>query len=117
LQSLKEADAARLLEALGGGLGVTDAERVSVAKQLFEKARVFEQAEKLIDRHRERAVEIAMAIEPEPLRRLFHYLVDTVLSEADVNKPHSHAPTIVTHSIAMKPPIALSGIPSEPAHS
>jgi len=117
LQSLQEADATRLLAALSGEASITDAERIFVAKQLFEKARVFEQAEKLIDRHRERAVEIAMAIEPEPLRRLFHYLVDTVLSEADVNKPHSHEPAIVTHSIAMKPPVALSGVPSEPAHS
>ena len=116
LQSLPPADSERLLVAMGNSSGLTDSTRIAVARELFTKARVFEQAEKLIDKHRERAVEIALAIEPEPLKRLFHYLIDTVLSEADVH-PHSHAPAIVTHSIAMKPPAALAGVAPETAHT
>ena len=87
------------------------------ALPIFAKARVFEQAEKLIDRHRERAVEIALAIEPEPLKRLFHYLIDTVLSEADIKGEHSHEPIVVTHSIAMKAPATLVSATAEAAHS
>jgi hypothetical protein len=75
---------------------------------LFEKARVFEQAERLIEKHRERAIEIADAIEPESLRRLFYYLVDTVLSDVDIKKPQSQESPIVTHSITMKPPASLT---------
>jgi geranylgeranyl diphosphate synthase, type II len=116
LQTLAPIESERLLNALGNESGQTDSARIAVARELFTKARVFEQAEKLIDKHRERAVEIAMAIEPEPLKRLFLYLIDTVLSEADVHA-QSHAPAVVTHSIAMKPPAALAGVTPETAHS
>jgi hypothetical protein len=102
---------------MGNKSGLSDSARVAGARELFSKARVFEQAEKLIDRHRERAVEIAMTIEPEPLKRLFHYLVDTVLSEADIKGMQKAEPVIVTHSIAMKPPAALLGVSTETAHS
>ncbi len=117
LQSLSAEDADRLLAVMGNDSGLTDSARVAVSRELYTKARVFEQAEKLIDRHRERAVEIALAIEPEPLKRLFHYLVDTVLSEADVKGGKAPEPVVVTHSIAMKPPAALLGVPAEAAHS
>ena len=117
LQSLTPEDANRLLTVMTMESGLTDSARVAIARELFTKARVFEQAEKLIDRHRERAVEIAMAIEPEPLKRLFHYLIDTVLSEADLKGMHSHEPVVVTHSIAMKTPAALVGASAEAAHS
>jgi geranylgeranyl diphosphate synthase type II len=108
LQTLPPTDAERLLAALSDSSSMSDVERIAVARELFQKARVFEQAEKLIDRHRERATEIATAIEPEPLKRLFHYLIDTVLSEADIQPSHEHPPAVVTHSITMKPPSALS---------
>ncbi len=117
LQSLSTEDANRLLHVMGNESGLADSERISVSLELFTKARVFEQAEKLIDRHRERAVEIAMAIEPEPLKRLFHYLIDTVLSEADIKGSHAHEPVVVIHSIAMKTPAALAGVAVEAAHS
>ena len=117
LQSLTPEDANRLLTVMTMESGLTDSTRVEVARELFTKARVFEQAEKLIDRHRERAVEIAMAIEPEPLKRLFHYMIDTVLSEADIKGMHSHEPVVVTHSIAMKTPAALVRASAEAAHS
>jgi hypothetical protein len=81
----------------------TNARRIEMARFLFEKARVFEQAEKLIDRHRERASEIAEKIQPEPLRRLFCYLIDTVLNESDIRKPHEHPTAIITYDIATKP--------------
>jgi len=117
LQALSEEDSARLLTLMGTESGLSDTARVALAKDLFTKARVFEQAEKLIDRHRERAVEVAMGIEPEPLKRLFYYLIDTVLSEADIKGTVTPEPVVVTHSISMKPPAALLSVAAETAHS
>ena len=117
LQALSEEDSARLLTLMGTESGLSDTARVALARNLFTKARVFEQAEKLIDRHRERAVEVAMGIEPEPLKRLFHYLIDTVLSEADIKGTSAPEPIVVTHSISIKPPAALLSAAAETAHS
>ena len=117
LQSLSLEDSNRLLSAMSNDSGAIDSRRIAISRELFTKARVFEQAEKLIDRHRDRAVEIAMAIEPEPLKRLFHYLIDTVLSEADIKGTVLNEPVVVTHNIAMKPPVELVLAATEAAHS
>ncbi len=117
LQSLSQVDSDRLLLVMSNDSGLADHARIAVSRELFTKSRVFEQAEKLIDRHRERAVEIAMAIEPEPLKRLFHYLIDTVLSEAEIKGTHSHEPVVVTHSITMKPPVEMVVATNEVSHS
>jgi len=117
LQSLSSDDSNKLLSAMGSESGLSDSARIAVSRDLFTKARVFEQAEKLIDRHRERAVEIAMTIEPEPLKRLFHYLIDTVLSEADIKGTQQQEPVIITHSITMKSPASLIGAATEAARS
>jgi geranylgeranyl pyrophosphate synthase len=53
--------------------------RVARVKQLYQEAGVFEKAHKLIDKHQQRAEEIADKLEPEALRRLLYYLIDTVL--------------------------------------
>jgi geranylgeranyl pyrophosphate synthase len=108
LQSLPAQDADQLLKVMGDQSGLSDTERIDVARGLFAKARVFEQAEKLIDKHRERASEIATKIQPEPLQRLFYYLIDTVLSEAEINRAENHPPAVVTYGISAKPPASLS---------
>src|SRR5262249_1630548 len=48
-------------------------------RSLYEKAGVFEKAERLVEKYRQRAEAVADAIQPDDLRRLFYYLVDTVL--------------------------------------
>ena len=53
--------------------------RVNRVRQLYHEAAVFEKAHRLVDKHQQRAAAIAQEIEPGPLRRLFHYLVDVVL--------------------------------------
>jgi hypothetical protein len=70
----------------------------------MEKGRVFEQAEKLIEKHRERSLEVAQSIEPESLRRLMLYLIDTVLDQSGIHpEMHLHAPAIQTFQIGMAP--------------
>jgi len=49
------------------------------ARQLYQAAGVFEKALLLVDKYQERAERIADEMDPESLRRLLYYLVDTVL--------------------------------------
>jgi geranylgeranyl pyrophosphate synthase len=56
-----------------------DDERIARVRELYEIANVFEQASRLVDKHQAKAEEIADEIQPEGLRRLFYYLIDTVL--------------------------------------
>ena len=44
---------------------------------------VFEKACRLVDKHQQRAEAVAGEIEPAELRRLFQYLIDTVLERPD----------------------------------
>ena len=43
---------------------------------------MFEKASRLIEKHQERAEKIADEIEPEELRALLYYLIDSVLDHA-----------------------------------
>lgn len=52
-------------------------------RQLYTEAGVFDKASRLVEKYRERAEEVADKIEPEELRRLFYYLIDTVLEKAE----------------------------------
>lgn len=53
--------------------------RILRVRQLYIEAGVFEKAVKLVEKHQQRAEAIADGLEPEELRRLLYYLVDSVL--------------------------------------
>ena len=53
--------------------------RLRRVRQLYNEVNVFEKAHRLVDKHQQRAEAIADEIEPEQLRRLLYYLIDTVL--------------------------------------
>jgi geranylgeranyl pyrophosphate synthase len=59
--------------------GSTSEYQLQRALQLYQQADVFEKANRLVDKHQDRAEAIADAIEPEDLRRLLYFLIDTVL--------------------------------------
>ena len=61
------------------------------ARQLYETAGAFEKAHRLVDKYQERAEAVADEVEPEELRRLLYYLVDTVLE-----RPAPPATPVVT---------------------
>ncbi|MCH2182864.1 MAG: polyprenyl synthetase family protein [Mariniblastus sp.] len=61
--------------------------RLQRARQLYLEASVFETAHRLIDKHQQRAEQVADGIEPDELRRLMYYLVDTVLDRVVDVKP------------------------------
>lgn len=56
--------------------------RIAQVEQLYREANVFESAHLLVDKYQQRAEKIADEIEPESLRRLLYYLVDTVLEHS-----------------------------------
>ena len=66
---------------------LTPVQRIQRARHLYLEAGVFEKAHKLIDKHQQKAEEIADQIQPEELRRLMYYLVDTVLDRTAEVKP------------------------------
>ena len=105
LQTLAPEDQQKLLDALSNARQESDSLRITIARELFEKSRVFEQAERLIEKHRERALQAANGIEPEALRRLMLYLVDTVLDQSGLQaEPAVIAPAPVqTYQIDMAP--------------
>src|SRR6185295_12974201 len=57
--------------------------RILRARQLYLEAGVFEKAHRLVDKHQERAEAVADKVEPEELRRLMYYLIDTVLERGN----------------------------------
>ena len=87
LEGLKEADRNELVSLLADDCEKSAEARVSRARHLFFEAGVFEKAYRLVDKHQQKAEEIADLIEPDELRRLFYYLVDTVLDRTTEVKP------------------------------
>ncbi len=78
LQNLPLEAQQELIGLVDGSGDATDF-RLRRVRQLFEQADVFELAHRLVDKHQQRAEAIADEVQPEELRRLFYYLVDTVL--------------------------------------
>jgi geranylgeranyl diphosphate synthase, type II len=64
-----------------------DEGRLRRVRALYNQAGVFEKATRLIEKHRERAEKIADDIEPEPLRALLYYLIDSVLDHREERAP------------------------------
>jgi geranylgeranyl pyrophosphate synthase len=71
-------------------------ERIGRVAQLYQQTNVFEKANRLVDKHQERAESIADAIPSDELRRLFYYLIDTVLERPAEHTPEPVAPAIVS---------------------
>lgn len=66
-------------------------QRVARVQQFYQQADVFEKANRLVDKYQERAERTADEVEPESLRRLLYYLVDTVL-----DRPSEAEPTLIS---------------------
>jgi geranylgeranyl pyrophosphate synthase len=81
METLPEPAQRELLE-LAGAKHLSGLDCVARVRQLYQQAGVFEQAHRLIDKHRQRAEQTADNLEPGALRRLLRYLIDTVLERA-----------------------------------
>ncbi len=102
LESLPAAEQAELLELIADQRGSAEY-RLARVRHLYEQADVFEKAHRLVDKHQQRAETIADALEPEELRRLFYYLIDTVLERpAESAAPHVPAPVVTPLSVVLR---------------
>ncbi len=87
LQALSPQDAEELLGLAEPDCGLSDDQRMNRVRRLYERADVFETALKLVDKHQARAEQVADEIEVDSLRRLFYFLVDTVLERPEMPSP------------------------------
>ncbi len=91
LETLSPADGEKLLSVLANDCQIPSLERISTTHRLYQSAGVFDMALRLVDKHQQRAEQAAEQIEPESLRRLFFFLIDTVLQ-----RPIESSPKIVS---------------------
>jgi len=89
LEGLSEADREELLRVIADDCELPDAQRIATTRRLYESAGVFELAQRLVEKHQSRAEAVAEKIEPEPLRRLFYFLIDTVLQRSGGDEEQS----------------------------
>jgi geranylgeranyl pyrophosphate synthase len=66
-------------QARAGGRSETPHNILDRARQLFEQAQAFTKAESLIEKYRARAEAVADDVQPDELRELLYYLIDSVL--------------------------------------
>jgi geranylgeranyl diphosphate synthase type II len=64
-----------------------DAERLAELQHLFEQAGAFERAELLVEKSRARAEALADEVQPDRLRQLLYFCIDTVLAEEGEPNP------------------------------
>lgn len=87
LESLSESDQQQLISLGSADCAMSDGERLSAVRSLYEKSGVFETAFRLVDKHQQRAEQVADNMEPDALRRLMYFLVDTVLERPEIKTP------------------------------
>jgi geranylgeranyl pyrophosphate synthase len=94
LEGLSSAKQEELLALIGPEPRITSPEfRLSRVRELFDEAGVFDKATRLVEKHQERAEKIADEMEPEELRALLYYLIDSVLDHA---RPEPATTTVLT---------------------
>lgn len=72
-------------------------QRIQRVRQLYQDAGVFDKACRLIDKHQQRATDIADQVQPPELQRLLRYLIDAVLDRpADILAELQPPATLVT---------------------
>ena len=76
-----------LLSLIDPASEISAQKKITRARHLYFEAGVFEKAYQLVDKHQQKAEEIADEIQPDELRRLMYYLVDTVLDRTTEVKP------------------------------
>jgi geranylgeranyl diphosphate synthase type II len=77
------------------------ASRLARLRKIYDSCKVFEKAEALVQKSRSRAEALADSVEPEPLRQLLYFLVDTVLADED------HVPAIPPQQLFQLPIVPL----------
>ncbi len=82
LEGAAAADKAELLKIAHGKSNLADEAIVERVRAIYFRTKVFEKADKLVEKFRAKCESLADEVECEPFRELLYYLVDTVLERA-----------------------------------
>lgn len=85
LQDANDGQKAAIRSALNGTEAT--AVRLGRLRRVFTELGVFDKAESLVEKSRARAEQLADSVEPEQLRRLLYFFIDTILAEEDHPTP------------------------------
>lgn len=99
LEVLDTTDRGELLSLIAKDCPLEDSRRIAAVRRLYQKANVFETTRRLVDKHQDRAEAVADQITPEPLRRLFYFLIDTVLQQNSSGETSAPAPQFVSFGL------------------
>jgi geranylgeranyl pyrophosphate synthase len=88
LESLSASEQEELLSLASPDCELADSVRLASVRRLYDKAGVFDTAFRLVDKHQQRAEQVADELKPDSLRRLLYYLVDTVLERPEIKTPN-----------------------------
>ena len=66
--------------------------RLRRLRRIYDACEVFHKAETLVEKSRARAEALADEVQPEALRQLLYFLVDTVLAEEEAPHPKVSTP-------------------------
>lgn len=84
LEGLTPAQREELLHLISQARGTTAEEIVARVRHLYFAAKVFEKADKLVEKFRAKAESLADEVEPTEFRELLYYLVDSVLEKPEL---------------------------------
>lgn len=100
LEGLKGSDRQQLVDLISDRS--THPDPMGAVKSLYEKADVFNKAEKLIEKFKAKAEALADEVQPDSLRELLYHLVDSVLQRQEEEEEHeeddhhhSHPPALL----------------------
>jgi len=79
LESASPAQREELISLISGA--AKNERSVQRVARIYESCQVFEKAKKLVEKYRQRAEAIADEVEPEKLRELLYFLIDTALAD------------------------------------
>jgi geranylgeranyl pyrophosphate synthase len=96
LEGLGDRDREELIALVTAKLATADT--INRVRQLYQTAGVFEKAARLVDKYQERAESVADEVQPEELRRLLYYLIDTVLERQSSEAPNVHTVSLPSAS-------------------
>jgi geranylgeranyl pyrophosphate synthase len=88
--------------------------RLVRVRRMYHEAGVFEQAGRLVEKHRQRAEALADQVEPESLRRLLYYLVDTVLEAPELPEVQVLSPMLSLQPATSEVPAAGDPVSGHP---
>jgi len=105
LETLPAQKGQELLSLIRGG--TVEGAVVERVHTLYSQAKVFQRAEKLLQKFRAKAEALADEVEPQPLRELMYYLVDSVLQSKEAIDESAPASSLITLPLLpMQQPVA-----------